>query len=256
MGLELIKALHDEHNDLHLAAAVCKSGSPVIGQDAGELVGVGTLNVPVEAGLSADRFDLLIDFSQVEASLEYLEFCRRHNKAMVIGTTGFDEQQKSLIQRAAQTIPIVFAPNMSVGVNLCFHLLQQAAAVMGADSDIEIIETHHRNKLDAPSGTALRMGEVVAQELGRDLSDCAVYGREGISAVRDSATIGFSSIRAGDVIGDHTVMFASAGERLEITHKSSSRQTYANGALRAAQWLNGRAAGLYDMLDVLNLEKR
>jgi len=221
------------------------------------MVGIGKLGVRVSESLSvAERhadFDVLIDFTLVEPSLEHLAYCRKHGKSMVLGTTGFDATQKQQIVKAAEHIPIVFAPNMSVGVNLCFHLLKQAAAVLGNDSDIEIIETHHRHKLDAPSGTALRMGEVIADELGRDLSECAVYGREGVTQPRDRNTIGFATVRAGDVVGDHTVLFAGDGERVEITHKSSSRMTYANGAVRAVRWLQGQPNGLYDMQDVLNL---
>jgi len=172
---------------------------------------------------------------------------------MVIGTTGFDKIQKAQIVEAAQDIGIVFAPNMSVGVNLCLKLLETAAKVLGDEVDIEIIEAHHRHKVDAPSGTALRMGEVVADALGRDLKDCAVYGREGVTGERDRKTIGFETLRAGDIVGDHTVLFAGDGERVEITHKASSRMTFASGAVRAAQWLAGRKAGLYDMGDVLGL---
>mgnify|MGYP001814102877 FL=1 len=182
-----------------------------------------------------------------------LDVCRRHGKAMVIGTTGLDDEQKEIIRAASADIGIVFAPNMSVGVNLCFRLLELAATVMGEDADIEIVEAHHRHKVDAPSGTALRMGEVIAETLGRDLAQVAVYGREGKTGARDSQTIGFETIRAGDVVGEHTVWFASEGERVEITHKASSRMTFAKGAARAAAWLSGRDKGLFDMQDVLGL---
>ena len=201
-----------------------------------------------------DQFDVLIDFTRPEPSLSYIEICRQSGKKVVIGTTGFNETQKSIIAEAAKDIPIVMAPNMSVGVNLSLKLLEIAAKVMGEYTDIEVIEAHHRHKIDAPSGTALRMGEVVAKALGRDLKDCAIYGREGDTGVRQRNTIGFSTIRAGDIVGEHTVMFADEGERLEITHKASSRMTFANGAVRAALWLEGKESGLFDMQDVLELK--
>jgi 4-hydroxy-tetrahydrodipicolinate reductase len=200
-----------------------------------------------------DDFDVLIDFTRPEATLAHLAICRGAGKAMVIGTTGFDEDQKAVIREASKDIPVVFAPNMSVGVNLCFKLLELAARVMGDAADIEIIEAHHRHKVDAPSGTALRMGEVVADALGRNLEDCAVYGREGVTGERERETIGFETIRAGDIVGEHTVMFAAEGERVEITHKASSRMTFAGGAVRAAAWLGDRPRGLFDMQDVLGL---
>ena len=200
-----------------------------------------------------DQFDVLIDFTRPEATLEYLNTCVTAGKSMVIGTTGFDNKGLEVINNAAQQIPVVFAPNMSVGVNLSLKLLDMAARVIGEDADIEIVETHHRHKVDAPSGTALKMGEVVANALGRDLSKCAVYGREGIEEPRDRNTIGFSTIRGGDVVGEHTVSFFMEGERVEITHKASSRLTFANGAVRAASWLEGQSAGLYSMQDVLDL---
>jgi 4-hydroxy-tetrahydrodipicolinate reductase len=199
-----------------------------------------------------DKFDVLIDFTRPEASLVYLDICARANKSMVIGTTGFDSVGLDAINAAAEKIPVVFAPNMSVGVNLSLKLLDMAARVIGEDADIEIIEAHHRHKVDAPSGTALKMGEVVANALGRDLSTCAVYGREGIEKPRSRQTIGFSTIRGGDVVGEHTVSFFMEGERVEITHKASSRMTFANGAVRASNWLKGKPAGLYSMQDVLN----
>ena len=200
-----------------------------------------------------DQFDALIDFTRPEATLEYLNACQSSGKSMVIGTTGFSDDQLQAINDAASSMPIVFAPNMSVGVNLSLKLLDMAARVIGEDADIEIVEAHHRHKVDAPSGTALKMGEVVANALGRDLSECAVYGREGIEEPRDRQTIGFSTIRGGDVVGEHTVSFFMEGERVEITHKASSRLTFANGAVRAASWLEGQSAGLYSMQDVLDL---
>ncbi len=205
-------------------------------------------------GDSLNDFDLLIDFSRPEASLSAISTCKDSGKAMVIGTTGFSDTELQLIHQASKEIPIVFAPNMSVGVNLTLKILETSAKVIGPDSSIEIIEAHHRYKVDSPSGTALKMGEVVANALGRDLSECAIYGREGIEEPRDQNTIGFSSIRGGDVVGEHTVAFFMDGERVEITHKASSRMIYANGAVRAAKWLSGKPSGLYSMQDVLDLK--
>jgi len=200
-----------------------------------------------------DQFDVLVDFTRPEATLDYLAVCVSAGKSMVIGTTGFDDAGLQMIKDAGTKIPVVFAPNMSVGVNLSLKLLEMAAKVIGEESDIEIVEAHHRHKVDAPSGTALKMGEVVANALGRDLSQCAVYGREGIEKPRDRQTIGFSTIRGGDVVGEHTVSFFMEGERVEITHKASSRLTFANGAIRASAWLQGKPAGLYSMQDILDI---
>ena len=202
---------------------------------------------------SISNFEVLIDFSRPEASLNALAVCKDAGKAMVIGTTGFTDSELELIGQSSKEIPIVFAPNMSVGVNLTLKILETSAKVIGPDSSIEIIEAHHRYKVDSPSGTALKMGEVIANALGRDLSECAVYGREGIEEPRDMNTIGFSSIRGGDVVGEHTVAFFMDGERVEITHKASSRMIYANGAVRAANWLSDKSSGLYSMQDVLEL---
>lgn len=198
-------------------------------------------------------FDVLVDFTRPEATLEALSICQNTSKAMVIGTTGFSDEALKIINQASSDIPIVFAPNMSVGVNLTLKLLETTANVIGADSNIEIVEAHHRHKVDAPSGTALKMGEVIANALGRNLSECAVYGREGTEQPRDKQTIGFSSIRGGDVVGEHSVTFFMEGERVEINHKASSRMTYANGAIKACQWLTSQANGLYSMQDVLDL---
>ena len=254
MGRALIQACH-EAEGCQLTAALEHSGNSLLGSDAGELAGLGKTGVVLVDRLTEvnEHFDTLIDFTRPEVTLANLEHCVAHGKNMVIGTTGFSEAQKQQITDAASRIGIVFAPNMSVGVNLCFKLLQLAAKVMGDDVDIEIIEAHHRHKVDAPSGTAVRMGEVVAETLGRDLKQCAVYGREGITGERKRGTIGFETIRAGDIVGEHTVMFADIGERVEITHKASSRMTFANGAVRAANWLHNQPAGLYDMQDVLAL---
>jgi 4-hydroxy-tetrahydrodipicolinate reductase len=254
MGRALIEACH-RGQGLRLGAALDRPGSPALGQDAGELCGLGRLGVKVvdNPGAVLGDFDVLVDFTRPEASLGYLEACRKAGKKMVIGTTGFDVAGKEMIAAAAKDIAIVFAPNMSVGVNLSFKLLDLAARVLGDEVDVEIIEAHHRHKVDAPSGTALRMGEVVAAALGRDLKDCAVYGREGVTGERNRATIGFATVRGGDIVGDHTVLFAGDGERVEISHKASSRMTFARGALRAALWLEGRKTGLFDMQDVLGL---
>jgi 4-hydroxy-tetrahydrodipicolinate reductase len=240
---------------VQLGAAAVRRDSPSLGEEVGGLCGLPALGVYAVDDLSEvlEDFDVLIDFTSPAATLQHLEFCLQAKKKVVIGTTGFTGKQKRAITKAAKEIAIVFAPNMSVGVNLCLNLLEQAAKVIGEDSDIEIIEAHHRHKKDAPSGTALKMGEVVAGALGRDLGKVAVYGREGNIGERDSKTIGFESIRAGDIVGDHTVMFAGDGERIEITHKSSSRMTYAVGSVKAALWLQGKDSGLYDMQDVLGL---
>jgi 4-hydroxy-tetrahydrodipicolinate reductase len=244
MGLCLIKAAALAEN-AELTVAVSRPESLAIGKDAGEMAGISTIGLPVGTDLMAviDQFDVLIDFTRPDASMAYIEICRQAGKKVVIGTTGYSEAQKTAIAEAAKEIPIVIAPNFSVGVNLSLKLLEMTAKVMGDYTDIEVIEAHHRHKVDAPSGTALRMGEVVAAALGRDLKDCAIYGREGDTGARDPKTIGFSTIRAGDIVGEHTVMFADEGERVEITHKATSRMTFANGAVRAAIWLEGKSEG-------------
>lgn len=254
MGRTLIAACAEQPG-LRLTAAVEHAGNAALGSDSGLLAGLAPNGVPVSAddALSGSVFDVLIDFTRPTATLAHARACAAAGRALVIGTTGLDAAQKDELAALAQQVPMVFAPNMSVGVNLCLALLRQAAAVLGDDFDVEIIEAHHRHKVDAPSGTALRMGDVVADALGRDLADCAVYGREGQTGARDRQTIGFATVRGGDVVGDHTVLFAGDGERVEITHKASSRLTFARGALRAAAWLAGRPAGLYDMQDVLDL---
>jgi 4-hydroxy-tetrahydrodipicolinate reductase len=254
MGKILIEAV-GQAEGAQLSAAVDRPDSSLIGADAGELAAQGKIGVTLAGDVNAvlDQFDVLIDFTHPSVTLKNLEVCRQAGKAMVIGTTGFSPEEKQLLSEAAKQIPIVFAANYSVGVNLCLKLLDTAARVLGDDVDIEIIEAHHRHKVDAPSGTALRMGEVVANALGRDLQKVAVYGREGQTGARERETIGFATVRAGDVVGDHTVLFAADGERVEITHKASSRMTFAKGAVRAAQWLQGQSAGLYDMQDVLGL---
>ncbi len=254
MGLCLIKAavLADKTT---LTVAVSRPGSAAIHKDAGDLAGIGTLGIAVVDDLSAvlDQFDVLIDFTRPETSMDIIETCRKAGKKIVIGTTGYTEAQKASIAKAANDVAIVLAPNMSVGVNLSLKLLEMTAKVMGDYTDIEIIEAHHRHKVDAPSGTALRMGEVIADTLDRNLKNCAIYGREGNTGERNRKTIGFSTIRAGDIVGDHTVMFADEGERVEITHKATSRMTFANGAIRASVWLKDKPKGLFDMQDVLGL---
>lgn len=253
MGRTLIEAVQQDA-EATLAAALEHPSSPFLGRDAGELVGA-PCGVRVGADLDAALAvsDCLIDFTRPEGTLLHLAACQRHKVAMVIGTTGMPADGKTAIAAAAKAIPIVFAPNMAVGVNAVFKLLDVAARILNEGYDIEVIEAHHRHKVDAPSGTALRMGEIVAKAVGRDLSDSAVYGREGITGERPATQIGFSTIRGGDIIGDHTVLFAGIGERIEITHKSGGRMHYATGALRAGRFLRGRASGLFDMQDVLGL---
>jgi len=253
MGRTIIGAAC-ECEDIAVAAALERPGSDVIGRDAGDLAGVGTLGVPVtdDCRAALEAADVLVDFTAPEASLASLAACRKAGRRLVLGTTGLDEAGRREIADAARDIAIVFAPNMSTGVNLCFRLAELAAQVMG-DADIEILEAHHARKQDAPSGTALRLGEVVAQARGQRLEDVAVYAREGQTGPRRPGSIGFQSIRAGDIAGDHTVFFVTGGERIEITHRASSRRTFADGALRAARWIMEREKGLYDMQDVLGL---
>ena len=255
MGKANIEALQMAEG-IELGAAIVEPTSTLVGADAGEVAGVGKLGVAIVGSLAdavAD-FDVLIDFTAPEVTLKNVEFCASNSKQVVIGTTGLNDEQKVILQQQAERTSIVFAPNMSVGVNLCFKLLEVAAKALGNDDyDIEVIEAHHRHKVDSPSGTALRMGEVVADALGRDLNECAVYGREGQTGARPRGEIGFETIRAGDVVGDHTVLFGTEGERIEITHKASNRLTFAKGAVRACKWLEGKSTGLFDMQDVLEL---
>jgi len=253
MGRILIEAT-DAAEGAELGAGIVLPDDSLKGADAGEMAGLGKkLGVTLVGGLeeAKDHFDVLIDFTSPEATMANIEFCKQHGKGIVIGTTGLNDEQKASLQAAGQDMQIVFAPNYSVGVNLCLNLLRMAASVMGNDSDIEIIEMHHRHKVDAPSGTALRLGEVIAETLDWDLNEVAVYGREGITGARPQKQIGFETIRGGDVVGDHTVMFAADGERVEITHKAQSRMTFAKGAVRAASWLKTQPNGVYDMQDVL-----
>ncbi|MFA6616483.1 MAG: 4-hydroxy-tetrahydrodipicolinate reductase [Hydrogenophaga sp.] len=253
MGRMLIDAVLAS-DDCVLSGALDAAGSLALGQDAGAFAGKTTgvaITADLAAGLRGSQ--CLIDFTRPEGTMAHLAACVEHGVGLVIGTTGFSDEQKASIAEAARRVPIVMAPNMSVGVNVTLKLLQMAARALSTGYDIEIIEAHHRHKVDAPSGTALKMGEVIAEALGRDLKDCAVYAREGVTGERDPSSIGFATIRGGDIVGDHTVLFAGTGERIEISHKSSSRAGYAQGSLRAARFLAGQKTGLYDMLDVLGL---
>ena len=254
MGRALLEGV-SQADDLSLHAALEHGGSSLLGRDAGELSGTPCgIKIGADAESALLGADVLIDFTRPEGTLSHMEICRRLGVSMVVGTTGLNAQQKAQLGSAAQDIGIVFAPNMSVGVNLVFKLLESASRVLNRGYDIEIIEAHHRHKVDAPSGTAMGMAEVIARTLGRDLAQCAVYGREGVTGERDPSTIGFATVRGGDIVGDHTVLFAGTGERIEITHKASSRATFALGALRAARFLNDNPAGMYDMQDVLGLK--
>lgn len=253
MGRMLIEAV-SQADDCRLAGALDILGAPALGTDATAFLGQAS-GVAITADLAAGLHNtgVLIDFTRPEGTLAHLRVCRELGVQMVIGTTGFTDAQKAEIAAASKDIAIVMAPNMSVGVNVTLKLLQMAAKALATGYDIEVIEAHHRHKVDAPSGTALKMGEVIAEALGRDLKDCAVYAREGVAGERDPSSIGFATIRGGDIVGDHTVLFAGTGERIEITHKSSSRATYAQGSLRAARFLSGKPNGLFDMFDVLSL---
>lgn len=252
MGKALVHAANIE-SDVQISAATVTHNNPLINTDVGLIAGIEAINLKPSDDIHKvlDQFDVLIDFTIPASTLQHLSLCKKHRKKMVIGTTGFSDEQKKLIQDAAKEIPIVFAPNTSIGVNICYELIKQAAAILGNSVDIEIIEAHHRHKIDAPSGTALKMGEVIAKSLGRDLNQVAVFDRHGITEERERQTIGFSTIRGGDIVGDHTVLFACSGERIEITHKASSRQAFATGAIRAAKWLQDKQSGLYSMGEVL-----
>jgi len=253
MGRMLVEAIGQDPG-ARLAGALDQPASPFVGSDAGAFNGQLT-GVVIASDLAEGLQDaqVLIDFTRPEGTLKHVAYCAEHGIKLVIGTTGFDAAGKAAIAEAAKRTAIVFAPNMSVGVNVTLKLLEMAARSLSEGYDIEIIEAHHRHKVDAPSGTALKMGEVIADALGRDLKQCAVYGREGVTGERDPSTIGFATVRGGDIVGDHTVLFAGIGERIEISHKSSSRVTYAHGALRAARFLADKTSGLYDMQDVLGL---
>ena len=254
MGRALIEATL-EAEGASLSGATVRSSSTLVDADAGELVGQGHRSAPIQSNLDAfaSSSPVVIDFTTIEATLEHLQWCVTQSVPCVIGTTGFSDAQEAMIAEAGASIPVVYAPNFSVGVNVVFDLLDRASRVFGDSVDIEVIEAHHRHKVDAPSGTALAMGRVVANALDRDLNQVAVYGREGQTGARPREQIGFATVRAGDVVGDHTVLFAAEGERVEITHKASSRRTFANGAVRAAIWASTQQPGLYSMRDVLGL---
>ncbi|CAN1508062.1 MAG: 4-hydroxy-tetrahydrodipicolinate reductase [Sulfuritalea sp.] len=259
MGHVLLESVFAD-KDLQLHGALDRVSNPQLGRDAGEQLGVvSTIKVTDSIDDALKNADVLVDFTRPEATMAYLEACQKYDVKMIIGTTGLSAEQKLAIEAASKNIAIVFAPNMSVGVTLLINLVQSAAKVLNEGYDIEILEAHHRHKVDAPSGTALRLGEAAASALGRNLAECAVYGREGVTGERDPSTIGFATVRGGDVVGDHTVLFAGTGERVELTHKASSRATFALGALRAAKFLGeknavtGKKSGLFDMQDVLGL---
>jgi 4-hydroxy-tetrahydrodipicolinate reductase len=254
MGQALLEGIFAD-DELRLHGAIDRADSPRIGHDAGEQFGrVTDVKITADVASALAGADVLVDFTRPEASMEYLAICEKTGVKLVLGTTGFSVKQKQQIAATAQKLAVVFAPNMSVGVTLLINLVQAAAKVLSDGYDVEIIEAHHRHKVDAPSGTALRLGEAAASAMGRDLQTCAVYGREGVTGERDANTIGFATVRGGDVVGDHTVLFAGIGERVELTHKASSRATFALGALRAAKYLSGRQSGLFDMQDVLGLK--
>jgi len=252
MGRNLVLAC-SETDDIELTLALERPQSPALGSDSGMLAGIAENGISIVDRLDPQAFDILIDFTHPSATTQHVDYCRQHGKKMVIGTTGCGAELESKLAEAGEDIAILYAPNMSVGVNLCLKLLQTAATVLGDSVDIEVIEAHHRHKVDAPSGTALKMGQVIADALGRDLADCAVYGREGQTGARERNTIGFETIRAGDIVGEHTVLFAAEGERIEITHKASSRMTFTHGAMRACRWIAACERGLFSMQDVLDV---
>ncbi|MFA0077183.1 4-hydroxy-tetrahydrodipicolinate reductase [Vibrio artabrorum] len=254
MGRNLVKAAH-HNSEASVGAGSERPESSLVGVDVGELCGEGRFDVVLVDDLSKaiEEFDVIVDFTAPVSTLANIELCKRHGKKLIIGTTGFSEEEKQVIDTASKEMAIVMAPNYSVGVNLVFKLLEKAAKVMGDYCDVEIVEAHHRHKVDAPSGTAIGMGEAIAGAMGNELNDVAVWSREGITGERTKDEIGFATIRAGDIIGEHTAMFADIGERVEITHKATDRMTFANGAIKAAVWLNDKPAGFYTMTDVLGL---
>lgn len=256
MGQHLVRAIA-EHPGLELSVGIERAGHANLGEDAGVMAGIGTSGVAIADDLESagDTFDVLIDFTIADATARNVEICRRLGKKMVIGTTGLSDGQKAALDRAAEEIAIVFAPNYAIGVNVTFKLAEIAATILGDDVDVEITESHHRHKVDAPSGTALGLGEAVARALGRDLAEVAVYGRGGVTGERDRRQIGFHSIRAGEIVGEHSLLFAAAGEQLEISHSARTRLNFAEGALRAAVWIAGLERGRFDMQDVLGLDR-
>jgi 4-hydroxy-tetrahydrodipicolinate reductase len=254
MGHALLEGVFAD-SELQLHGALDRADSTQIGRDAGEQFGQNAgVKISDNVAVALNGANVLVDFTRPEATMQYLELCQKAKVSMVIGTTGFSAEQKLAIEAASKKIPIVFAPNMSVGVTLLINLVEQAAKVLNEGYDIEVVEMHHRHKVDAPSGTALRLGEAAAKGIGQSLADCAIYAREGVTGEREAGKIGFATLRGGDVVGDHTVVFAGIGERVEITHKASSRATFALGALRAAKFLSDKKSGLFDMRDVLNLK--
>lgn len=254
MGRNLIQATV-ENEALSLIGGTVRTSSSFVGFDLGEIAGIGHVGIKASTDIeSLNNADVLIDFTSIEATLENIKWCEQHQKAIVIGTTGFDDSQVETIKAAGDNTRVILAPNTSVGVNLLFKLVEMTAKAIGDYTDIEILEAHHRFKKDAPSGTAVKIGQVIADTLDRDLNKCAVYGREGIMEERSRDTIGFATVRAGDIIGEHTALFADLGERIEITHKATSRMTFALGAMRAARWLSKAPIGYYDMQDVLGLK--
>jgi 4-hydroxy-tetrahydrodipicolinate reductase len=252
MGQSIIQLAYD-HDRITVSHAVEHPGSEMLGRDAGELAGIGNIAVPISADIADAPFDVLIEFTTPDSTLEHLAHCRNTGRGIVIGTTGLGESHKKRVAEASADIPVVLAPNMSVGVNLTLKLLELAGRVLGDSVDVEVVEAHHKHKIDSPSGTALRMGEVVAQSWGKSLDDVGVFTRHGEIGPRPDGCIGFATVRAGDIVGEHTVLFAGEGERIEITHKASSRKNFAAGALRAVCWLDAHKNGLFDMQDVLGL---
>ena len=252
MGRNLVAACLDDPA-LELTAALVRPGGDAVGTDAGALAGRPAVGVEVSDRVDPGAFDVAVDFTRPEASLALVEACRDAGRPLVIGTTGFSAEQRAAMGAAAREVAVVLAPNTGIGVNVAFGLVASAARALGDDYDVEVIEAHHRHKVDAPSGTALRLGEAAARALGRDLGECGVYARHGHTGERAPGTIGFSTVRGGEIVGEHTVLFAGSGERIEITHRAASREVFARGAMRAAAWLAGRDPGLYDMQDVLGL---
>ena len=254
MGGAIIRAIESDQA-VTLSCALERPQSTALGQDAGSLANIVPLGVPIVGSAQDQTFDIMIDFSTPASTLLNVDFCKNARKAIVVGTTGMSEEALETLREASKTIPVMFSANYSVGVNLTAKLLKMAAAVIGDETDIEIIEAHHKHKVDAPSGTALLLGRAIADELGKNLQRDGVFCREGIIGERESGTIGFSTIRGGDIAGEHTVMFIGDSERIEITHRATDRKIFANGAIRAAKWLSKQPAGLYDMNDVLGLKE-
>ena len=257
MGLRIIRQIH-EGPDLNLGAAIERKGHPLMGQDAGELAGCGRLNINIadDLGRDLENWDVVIDFTEPSSALDHVKMASRHKKAMVIGTTGFNLDQRATLEEMGAKIPCVLSPNMSIDVNLLFKVLEDVARVTQDEYDVEIIEMHHRHKKDAPSGTAMKMAQILAETLDRNLETDAAFSRHGIIGERPAKEIGIQTLRGGDVVGDHTVIFAGQGERLEFTHRAQSRDNFARGSLVAARWVISKPPGIYDMLDVLGLRDK